>query len=169
MAEPVITTPGVPPWRDTDLATSLRQLFSTLPDEMQVENLLHAIETTGEAMLRELGLRTRYYKSMLEAWEQVHLVSNEGSNALYMRDEVIQYLQQHPEMVTSLGMSATQAMRSYETYRSIFTQLSALLFPWTAPYYPDHTHLHAYFMGQGKGSSFWPVMTKLPFCSHRIQ
>ncbi|KAL4862601.1 mannosyltransferase putative-domain-containing protein [Aspergillus spectabilis] len=163
MAQSVTTTPDLPRWPDADLPTSLRQLFSTLPDELQAENLLRPIVTTGEARLRELGLRTRYYKSMLEAWERVHLVSSEESNALFIRDEVIQYLQQHPETAASLGMSTTQAMRSYETYRSVFTELSALLFPWTAPYYPDHTHLHAQFHGAGKGIVFLAGDDQAPF------
>ncbi|KAL4877386.1 mannosyltransferase putative-domain-containing protein [Aspergillus karnatakaensis] len=161
--QPVKPTTKLPGWHNTDLVTSLNQLFSTLPDELQVENLLRPIETTGEARLRELGLRSRYYKSMFDAWERVHLVSGEDDNALYIRDEIIQYLQQHTDVSKELGMSVTEAMRSYETYRSTFTELSALLFPWTAPYYPDHTHLHAQFYGAGRGIVFLAGDDQAPF------
>ncbi|KAL4781655.1 mannosyltransferase putative-domain-containing protein [Aspergillus varians] len=142
---------GYPRWPSTDLERSLNRLFSTLPDESQVETILRPIETTGEAKLKELGLRTRIFRPLLEAWEAVHLVPNGDKTGLYVRDDVLQHLQRHPHIAANMGMTMTQAVHSYEYHRSIVTQLSTLLFPWTAPYFSDHMHLHAQFYGAGKG------------------
>ncbi|KAL5334123.1 mannosyltransferase putative-domain-containing protein [Aspergillus crustosus] len=153
----------LPRWQESTLATSLANLFSTLPDKVQIANLLRPLDSTGEARLHDLGKRTRYYKMMFEAWENVHLVLNDNKNALHIRDGVVQYVQQHSDVATNLGMSVAEIVRSYETYRSVFTQLSTLLFPWTAPYYPDHTHLHAQFYGAGKGIVFLAGNGQAPF------
>ncbi|KAL2822412.1 mannosyltransferase putative-domain-containing protein [Aspergillus granulosus] len=143
--------------------TALRGIFTLHPDELQAENLLKPIEITGEARLREFGLRTRYFKKLFAAWETVHMAANEDDSALYIRDDIIQAVQRRPAIAKRLQMTETEIIHSYESYRSIITQLSTLLFPWTAPYFPDHMHLHAQFYRSGKGIVFTAGDKQAPF------
>lgn len=41
-------------------------------------------------------------------------------------------------------------MRLYEEYRSFLARFAQLLFPWTAPYFPDHMILHAQIAAGGR-------------------
>ncbi|KAL2819064.1 mannosyltransferase putative-domain-containing protein [Aspergillus cavernicola] len=157
------TVNKAPVWPQTDIETSLRRLFSILPDEFQTQILLQPIATTGEERLRELGLRTRYFSKLFEAWEVVHLVSDEDRQELYIRDDIIQYIQRHPRVAAALDMTTAQVIHSYEACRSVITRLSTLLFPWSAPYYPDHMHLHTQFHRAGKGIVFSAGDNQAPF------
>ncbi|KAL2847532.1 mannosyltransferase putative-domain-containing protein [Aspergillus pseudoustus] len=150
-------------WPHTDLEAALRNTFTLHPDELQAGSLLKPIEVTGEARLREFGLRTRYYKKLFAAWETVHLVASGDDTGLYIRDDIIQAVQRHPYIAKRLQMTETEIIQSYESYRSIITRLSTLLFPWTAPYFPDHMHLHAQFYRAGKGIVFTAGDKQAPF------
>jgi hypothetical protein len=158
-----VTKPKEVPWPQTDLETALQDIFTLHPDELQAEYLLRPIELTGEARLREFGLRTRYFKKLFAAWETLHMVASADGTALYIRDDVIQAVQRDPSIAKRLEMTQTEIIHSYESYRSIITQLSTLLFPWTAPYYPDHMHLHAQFYRSGRGIVFTAGDKQAPF------
>ncbi|KAL3459776.1 putative alpha-1,3-mannosyltransferase [Aspergillus heterothallicus] len=130
---------------------------------MQQGYLLNPIQQTGEARLREFGLRTRYFKKLFTAWETLHMVASEDDTTLYIRDDIIQAVQRRPELMKRLDMSETEVIHTYESYRSIITKMSTLLFPWTAPYFPDHMHLHAQFYRSGKGIVFTAGDKQAPF------
>lgn len=153
-------TDSVPP-PQIDLSIALDRMTALLPDEMRIQSLLRPLEATGEERLRDLGLRTRDFWALFEAWETVHLVpANEG---LYIRDDIIQYLRRHPEVAESMVRNTTDVVRSYESYRSLITRLSTLLFPWTAPHFPDHIHLHAQIHSGGRGLVFSAGDNQAPF------
>ncbi|KAL3478484.1 mannosyltransferase putative-domain-containing protein [Aspergillus californicus] len=151
------------PWLQADLGISLRDLFALQPDELQLQILLRPILETGELRLRELGLRTRYYNRLFQAWEKVHLVSSEDGHGLHIRDDVIQHLKRDHQVAADLNMTVSQAIHSYESFRAFISQMSMLLFPWTAPYFPDHMHLHSGFYRGGKGIVFTAGDKQAPF------
>lgn len=140
---------------------ALYHALSLLPDELHVRDLLRPIEGTGEEMVREIGLRTRSFKTLFEAWEALHLV--EGSDGMYIRDDVVQYLRRNPKLADEFQMDLAQLIRSYETFRSIMARLSTLLFPYTAPYFSDHITLHAQLHGGGRGLVFTAGDNQAPF------
>lgn len=135
-----------------EIKEALYRLLSLLPDELHVRDLLRPIEGTGEEMVRGLGLRTRSFKAIFEAWEALHLV--EGQDGMYIRDDVVQHIRQTPELAAEFQIDQPRLIRSYEIFRSIMAQLSRLLFPYTAPYFSDHMTLHAHIHGGGRGLVF---------------
>jgi Mannosyltransferase putative len=122
----------------------LKRVISLLPDEINARELLRPVKGTGKEKLREMSLRARAFKTFYEAWERLHLVANEDS--IHIRNNVVQYLRTH---LAQAGLAET--IRSYESFRYFLQRLSALLFPWTAPYFADHMTLHAYFYNGGRG------------------
>ncbi|GFF49962.1 hypothetical protein IFM58399_08687 [Aspergillus lentulus] len=150
----------VPPPR-IDLSMALDRMIAILPDEMRMQSLLRPLKATGGERLRDLGLRTRDFWALFEAWETVHLVPTD--DGLYIRDDIIQYLRRHPEVAESMVRNTTDIIRSYESYRSLITRLSSLLFPWTAPHFPDHIHLHTQIHSGGRGLVFSAGDNQAPF------
>lgn len=140
---------------------ALRRVLELLPDELRIRDLLRPIQGFGEERILELGLRTRSFKSLLEPWEALHVVARDEQH--YVRDNVIQHLRKSPELVDHLDMSLPRIIRSYETYRSLITGLSSLLFPWTAPYSSDHMTLHAQLYSGGRGIVFTAGDHHAPF------
>ncbi|KAI9040341.1 putative alpha-1,3-mannosyltransferase [Aspergillus affinis] len=140
---------------------ALRRVLELLPDELRIRDLLRPIQGFGEDRILELGLRTRSFKSLLEPWEALHLITSDDKH--YVRDDVIQSLRKHPGITDSLEMPLSQVVRSYEAYRSLITGLSTLLFPWTAPYYADHMTLHAQLFNGGRGIVFTAGDHHAPF------
>lgn len=137
---------------------ALAKVINMLPGEMHMRDLLRPVEGTGKEKLREMGLRTRAYKSYFEAWEDLHLdTDNEGGT--YVRDDVVQYMRSHvhEDMISGTGiagletMDLAQQIRSYENYRYFLAKFGQMLFPWTAPYFSDHMSLHAHFKRGGRG------------------
>ncbi|KAL4928058.1 putative alpha-1,3-mannosyltransferase [Aspergillus undulatus] len=129
-------------------------IYYSSPEESprcQTENLLRPIDATGEARLHELGLRTRYFKKMFEAWEKAHLVFNEDGTALKTRDNILKYLEQHPEIAGHMGMARAKVVHDYKISKWVYNRLSTLLFSWTAPYHKDLMALHAQFYGAERG------------------
>lgn len=126
---------------------SLSRVFSLLPDEIHVRELLRPIEGTGKEKLRETGVRVRAFKTFFEAWEALHLVAKDG--IAYVRDDIVQYMRSHHDEASKLTLA--QKIRSYEVYRHFLQLLSTMLFPWTAPYFADHMNLHAHFRNGGRG------------------
>lgn len=131
---------------------ALRRVINLLPSELEIRGLLQPIESTGEARLREFGIRARRYKKYLEAWEDLHLVPDpEGGT--YIRDDVIQYIQdQHRTTNSADGRNdLAEELHAYEGFRELLVRLSDLLFPYTAPYFPDHMTLRSHLKKGGRG------------------
>ncbi|KAL4889496.1 mannosyltransferase putative-domain-containing protein [Aspergillus ambiguus] len=143
------------------LQDSLRHIISLLPDEMRIRDLLSPIEGTGETKIHEIGLRTRAYKVLFEAWEAIHLVPTQ--DGIYRRDDIIQFLKSHPEIANDLQTDTIKLIHIYEAFRSLVTQLSSLLFPWTAPYFADHIALHGSFYSGQRGLVFTGSDDQAPY------
>lgn len=141
----------VVPTKDFD--ESFRRVMNLLPGELEIRGLLQPLEgMTGEARLRELGIRTRRYKKYLEAWEDLHLVPD-SEGGTYIRDDIIQYI--HDKHRTAREEDGTndlaETIHAYESYRQLLVKLSELLFPFTAPYFPDHMTLRSHIQKGGRG------------------
>ncbi|KAJ5383979.1 Alpha-mannosyltransferase [Penicillium concentricum] len=124
---------------------ALDYLLSTVPNELYVQEFLQPVVSTGEAKLHELGLRTRVYKQFFQAWENVHLVTTDD-NHTYVRDDIVPYIRDKFSKPTFPG-----ALHKYESYRGFLAKLSALLFPWTSPYFADHMSMRASLRHGGRG------------------
>jgi hypothetical protein len=134
-------------WPRFDAA--FKSVLSLLPDELHARELLRPFEGTGAEKLRDIGLRARAFKPLFEAWEALHVVWS--GDIPYIRQDVVQYLRNRHGKEKLPSKRLAQASGSYESYRYVFQQLSQLLFPWTAPYFPDHMSLHVHFHGGGRG------------------
>lgn len=135
---------------DDNFEDALTRILSLLPDEMHIRELLRPVEGTGKEKLREIGLRARAYKIFFEAWEALHLVSMNGQS--YIRHDIVQLLRRrYGSAEFDDSNFVAQTVRSYEAYRYFLQRLSSLLFPWTAPYFPDHLTLHTHFLKGGRG------------------
>lgn len=143
---------NVRPISSTSIGDSLQRVMSLLPDELRTRDLLRPIDGTGEAKLREVGLRVRAFKTFFEPWEPLHLVSR--GETMYVRDDMVHYLRNHPEILESMKMTFSEVIHSYDAYRHFLGRFSRLLFPWTAPFFPDHMTLHAQIYGGGRGIVF---------------
>lgn len=146
--------PGKFTWAERpNFEKALAKVVNMLPGEMQSRDLLREVGGTGREKLREMGLRTRAYKTYFDAWENLHLGTDEEGGT-YVRDDVIQYLRSHEHKGPIPGleeMALGQTIRAYESYRAFLAKFSQLLFPWTAPYFSDHMDLHAHFRQGGRG------------------
>lgn len=131
-----------------DFDTALDYLFSIIPNEMYLRELLRPVIGTGAEKLRELGLRTRAYKQFFQAWEKLHLVTEDNNNT-YVRDDLVPYIR-----AKFSEQTFPEALHKYESYRHFLAKLSALLFPWTSPYFGDHMSLHASSYHGGRGIVF---------------
>lgn len=129
---------------------SLRTVLNNTPNETQLEQLLSPIQGSGKQRLHDTAIRARALKSMLEPWEDLHLVQEQDNT--HVRDDILRYLQQADNLSSiSTTESRAELIRSYENYRSAIAKLSTLLFPWTAPYFADHMTLHAHIRHGGRG------------------
>ncbi|OAX77734.1 hypothetical protein ACJ72_07963, partial [Emergomyces africanus] len=102
------TTPGHRTKKDEDLAhikASIEHILSIMPDEIHIRELLKPIEGTGKEKLREVGLRTRAYNRYFQAWENLHIVSDDDS--MYARDDMVQYLRNNPDALSSSTFAET--------------------------------------------------------------
>ncbi|KAJ5388687.1 putative alpha-1-3-mannosyltransferase [Penicillium cosmopolitanum] len=131
---------------------SLSNVLALLPDEQRTQRLLTPIESTGEQRMKEFGIRTRQYKQLFDAWEKLHI--NKTKSQRFVQDDVLQRLYQNPSIATFLERDMTEIVHNYESYRSIVTQLSTLLFPWTAPYFADHLQLRQQLHSAPRGLVF---------------
>lgn len=136
---------------------ALQNVIAMLPDEVHMRELIRPVEGTGKERMREMGLRTRAYRKYFDAWEALHLTTDD-EGATYVRDDVVQYLRNHQHIDeeifqdgSGIALSQAQTIRSYEAYRSFMNRFANLLFPWTAPYFSDHMSLHAHFKKGGRG------------------
>lgn len=130
---------------------ALEKIINLLPSELERRGLLRPIEQTGEQHLRELGMLARKYKKYYEAWEALH-VATDDEGAMHIRDDVIPYLRHRAAAAADSEeeefehVLLVDKIHAYEDFRRLLVQLNSLLFPFTAPYFPDHmtlrTHLH---------------------------
>lgn len=149
-----------------DFEKALLRIVNLLPSELEMRGLLRPIELTGEQRLRELGMLARKYKKYLEAWEQLHVVTDaEGSD--HVRDDVVQYLRYQASAAAAAAAATTDddddddrgdehedlvgRIHAYEDFRRLLVQLNELLFPFTAPYFPDHMTLRSQLKKGGRG------------------
>ncbi|RVX66830.1 hypothetical protein B0A52_09560 [Exophiala mesophila] len=144
---------------------SLRRVIDLMPGEMEGRDLLRHVEGTGKEKLREMGLRVREYKKYFEAWEDLHLSFDEDGGA-YVRDDVIQYLRYNSHAADAQELAEGElaaTVHSYEAYRYFLVKFGQLLFPWTAPYFPDHMTLHSHFRQGGRGIVLTAGDAQAPF------
>jgi hypothetical protein len=134
-----------------DLQTDLEAMFALLPDELNLRGLLRPIDEGGAERMRELGLRTRAYKKYFEAWEKLHLVDDEMTGEVHIRDNVLQQLYNTAGSDTHSISALSNTIRSYETFRAFLAKFARILFPFTSPYFADHMTLHAQFKNAGRG------------------
>ncbi|KAI1118658.1 glycosyltransferase family 71 protein [Nemania sp. NC0429] len=135
-----------------DLEADLGALFALLPDETNMREFLRPIEDGGPERMKELGLRTRAYQKYLNAWEKLHLVDDETSGEVYVRDDLIQSLRDMADNESSgLSSSLTSTIHNYDAFRTFLVKFAEILFPFTSPYFADHMTLHAQFKNAGRG------------------
>lgn len=129
---------------DNDIEKAMRHISTLFPDELQMKGLLAPFSETGEAHVRDLGLRVRIFKKAFEAWESLHFVSHEGS--MHQRD-VVQKLRK----LELPSADLRKMVQTYDRFRSYVNKLADHLFPWTGAYFPDHMTLHATLYSGGRG------------------
>lgn len=131
---------------------ALEKVMNLLPSELETRGLLRPIEQTGEQHLRELGMLARKYKKYYEAWEDLHVVTD-AEGATHIRDDVIQYLRNRAAAadLSDEHILLVDKIHAYEDFRRLLVQLNALLFPFTAPYFPDHMTLRTHLKKGGRG------------------
>lgn len=135
---------------------ALERIINLLPSEIERRGLLRPIELNGEQHLRELGMLARKYKKYYEAWEALHVAKDADGTNMHIRDDVLPYLRHRAAVAAATDGTGADAesehvllvdkIHAYEDFRRLLVQLNQLLFPFTAPYFPDHmtlrTHLH---------------------------
>lgn len=142
-SKPVV--PTLPPRPSFEL--HFLRVLELLPDEIRHQELIRPVASTGKPRMREMGLRTRAYKTYFTAWEALHL---DHEDETYIHNDIPQYLRQHHPGGLG-GLSLAQTLRSYEGFRSFIIEMAELLFPWTMPYFGDHMSLHAHIKNGGRG------------------
>lgn len=105
------------------IIAAMRRVTSLAPDEIRIGGLLRPLVETGEANLRDLGLRTRAFKTYFEAWETLHLYLADGS--FHRREDVVQHLRNG----ASASSDLTDMIYQYDKFREFLTHLASLLFP----------------------------------------
>lgn len=138
--------------------SALTRVIELLPGQDERDALLLPIEVGREQRLRELAVRARRYKTLLDGWEGLHDVDSEDRYGV-IHDNIIQQLrllydrhELHSEKLLRDGFA--QTVHSYETFRYFLSALASSLFPWTAPYFSDHTALRAHIKQGGRGIVF---------------
>ncbi|OJJ31448.1 hypothetical protein ASPWEDRAFT_54598 [Aspergillus wentii DTO 134E9] len=129
--------------------------------------LIEPIKDTGEAKIRETGLRSRSFKELFEAWEKLHLVSHHGVS--YIRNDIIQYLRAHADVAKGLRTNMAGIIHSYEAYRHFLAYFSEALFPWITPYFSDPMSMRAQYLNQSRGLVFSAGNRQAPYLLTSIQ
>lgn len=126
---------------DKDIIDAILDCGKHIEDEFYAKSLLRDLEPTGGArLLRDLALRTRIFKRVFRAWEDLHTVTTGG----LLRDQKI------VQRLWSSGMpDRKQAIQTYDEFKVFVQSLASKLFPWVAPYHADHMSLHASYGGRG--------------------
>lgn len=140
----------------TYLNTIFAVLSDNLPPEDQWEKLLKQPDGIGASLTHDVAIKARDYSNLFEPWAELHL--SLGDNRFHSREDVVQYLQCQANIVPqATGMNQSQILKAiqlYDTYRWLVTNMGQTLFPWTAPYFPDHLSLYMRTKNGGKGIVF---------------
>ncbi|GAB7343860.1 hypothetical protein MBLNU457_1826t1 [Dothideomycetes sp. NU457] len=142
------------------IARSLRRVIDLIPDELRVADLLRPITTSGEARMRDLGLRTRALKKLWDAWESLHVI--EGPNGASTRSDILQVIRSIPE-IANFDEGVAGTIRSYETFRHLFQKLTNIMYPYFSPFTPDLVSMRASFKHAGRGLVFTAGDGQAPF------
>ncbi|KAI5198279.1 hypothetical protein E4T39_06827 [Aureobasidium subglaciale] len=134
-----------------DIDVALRTVLNLCPDEVYYNALTQPIKTGGEEKLHETGVRVRMFKKYFDAWESLHVVTDSFSDTAFVRDDILRYIRDSRHISAFTSGTRVEAMRQYETYRSFLSNMSSILFPWTAPYFSDHMTLHGHMYNAGRG------------------
>lgn len=141
---------------------ALANIINLLPSELEIRGLFRPIEMTGEQRIRELGLLARRYKKYYEAWEALHVVTD-AEGATHVRDDVIQYLRAREAAASAAASPGderededahgrlVERIHAYEDFRRLLVRLNEQLFPFTAPYFPDHMTMRSHLRRGGRG------------------
>jgi len=144
----------------SNIARSLRRVIDLIPDELRITDLLRPITTSGEARMRDLGLRTRALKKLWDAWESLHVI--EGPHGASIRSDILQIIRSSPEIATfDEGIAGT--IRSYETFRHLFQTMTNIMYPYFSPFTPDLVSMRASFKHAGRGLVFTAGDGQAPF------
>ena len=80
---------------------ALRDVLHMIPDEIYTRDLLRPLEGGGQDRLKELGIRVRAFHKFFTVWEALHVVAD--AKLTYVRDDVINYLENAPEKELAPG------------------------------------------------------------------
>jgi len=160
------------PKDDDEFDQLFEDLIALLPSEMHQRALLAPIVTSGAERMHELALRTREFKKLFDAWEDLHLVFHEKQ--VVIQDDVISYLRKRQKSFHALKGNArktvidepldlAQTIREYMNFRWLLQQLGDVLFPWIRPYFGDHMQLHAQLYAGGRGIVYTAGTDQAPF------
>jgi hypothetical protein len=134
------------PVDNANFEAALRNLTDLIPDEVHVEQLLSPIDySEGTSMLRDLAVRTRFFRDLFTAWESLHITRSTTPGDVLIRQNIVERIRH------SLPEHAEKAVQRYDTVRSFMNQFSRHLFPWTARHSPDHMLLHTSLTTGGRG------------------
>jgi alpha 1,3-mannosyltransferase len=140
----------------------VKKIFSTLskhlPAEDQWDELLKQADTKGALLTHDVALKTREYSSLFQPWADLHI--SMGDHASYSREDVVQFLHcQAGAAATQVAgnMNQSQILQTvqlYDSYKYLVASMGQTLFPWTAPYFPDHLSLYLQIKNGGRGIVF---------------
>lgn len=125
----------------------LEQMRSVMPGDYEREALLSPLDKTGEPLLRDLAHRTRAFRTVYEAWKDLHLIDT--VTALSHMD-----LLSRLRTVSPSSTPTAESVHTYDALGHFVHSFARLLFPWTMLAYPDHMALHASFYFGGRGLVF---------------
>lgn len=134
-----------------DIDAALRKVLDLCPDEVYYNALTQPIMTINEDKLHETGVRVRMFKKYFDAWEALHVVTDSLSDTAFVRDDILRHIRDSKDLSSFTSGSRVEAIRQYEMYRSFLSNMSAILFPWTSPYFSDHMTLHGHMYNAGRG------------------
>lgn len=140
----------------TYINTLFAVLSDNLPPEDQWEKLLKEPDEIGASLTHDVAVKARDYSDLFKPWAELHL--SLGDNRFHSREDVVQYLQCQANIAPQARvLNQSQVLKTiqlYDTYRWLVTNMGQTLFPWTAPYFPDHLSLYIRIKNGGKGIVF---------------
>ncbi|OKL56138.1 hypothetical protein UA08_08745 [Talaromyces atroroseus] len=131
-------------------------IFSTLskhlPPDDQWDKLLKQADTTGALLTHDMAVQTRKYSDLFEPWAKLHI--SLADHTFYSREDVVEYLHCQADAASMNQSHVLHTIQLYDAYRSLVTNMGQKLFPWTAPYFPDHLSLYTQTNNGGRGIVF---------------
>ncbi|KAJ6443989.1 C3HC4 type (RING finger) zinc finger containing protein [Purpureocillium lavendulum] len=155
---PLLNSPPTSDAAAPGFERALAKVVGLLPGEDERHGLLQPIQEHREKRLRELAVRVRRYKTLLAAWEELHVVAGEDGRD-FVRDNIIHQIDvvyKNPPLrskkLKTQGFEKTT--RSYEMYRDFVAAFARFLFPATASHAPDLMRLRSHIKQGGRGVVF---------------